>query len=105
MLCTFQAVATRPPYGQKIPNACRQSVCSTGLGAGRLGRLDRALRWPALSRAEDLLVQVLAFDLADECGVGGSGSQKGGTFLEVGSDGYFDHRGCNWHQCLGVTGH
>ena len=49
-------------YGQKIKNACprypvlsknqkrlcRHSVCSTGLGAGRLGREDRALRLSTL---------------------------------------------------------
>jgi len=33
---------------KKIPNACRHSVRSTGLRAGRLGRVDRALRLATL---------------------------------------------------------
>ena len=35
-------------YGQKIPNACRHIVRSTGLRAGCLGRVDRVLRLPTL---------------------------------------------------------
>ena len=38
-----------------------------------------------------------SFDLAEGCGVGGSGSgsQKGGVALEIGTDKYFDHAGAN----------
>ena len=51
-----------------------------GLRVGRLRRVDRALRLPALGWAAGR-------------GVGGAGCQLSGFDLEIGSDEYFDHAG------------
>ena len=60
--------------------------------AGRLSRAHHALRLPTLGWATVLWAQISGFGSADGCGVGMS-SQNVGVFLEIGTDGYFDHTG------------